>query len=318
MWNRIVLLRAGLRSSLGRYSRDVWRQPPRIDSGETQRDALQRELGMTLGRWSDVPHETFAHAWAAAPSGAGLSAVAWLGHCTVLMKIAGKTVLTDPVLSPKIGVRLGPVMIGPRRLSPSIAVEHLPVADVLLISHAHFDHLDRPTLRRLANAKTQVLTAQHTRAFIPRGFASVQEVPWGEQAEIAGIAFQSWKPRHWGARKAWDRHRGYNSYLLTAGGSRVLFAGDTAYTDQFAGTSPIDLAIMGIAAYDPWIHAHATPEQVVAMATQCRAARLLPVHHSTYRLSDEPIHEPMERLKRAIGGQAIELIEAPVGRIVTF
>ena len=104
-----------------------------------------------------------------------------------------------------------------------------------------------------------------------------------------------------------DTHRSYNGYLIEAGRFRVLFGGDTAYTDSFRQvrtSKPVDLAIMPIGAYDPWIRAHCNPEQALAMANHAGAEFVLPVHHRTFELSREPRSEPLERLLNAAGSAA--------------
>src|SRR4030095_3340196 len=104
-----------------------------------------------------------------------------------------------------------------------------------------------------------------------------------------------------GAQKQRDDYRGYNGYIMERNGQRILFAGDTAMTDSFAKLrQPIDLAIMSIGAYNPWIHSHCTPEQAVEMATAAGARFILPVHHQTFRLSFEPLREPIERFQLAL------------------
>ncbi len=231
--------------------------------------------------------------------------VSWLGHCTVLMRIGGMTVLTDPVLSHRIGVRVGPLVVGPHRQGdPAADPDTLPPIDLILVSHAHFDHLDKPTLRRLARPSVRVVTAKGTAGLIPRGFGDVMELPWGSTTEVSGLRLRAMKPAHWGARTAWDRHRQFSSYVLDAAGERVLFAGDSGHTDAFDALGPVQLGIFGIGAYRPWIDAHADPEQVMAMARAAGVRWLLPVHHSTFRLSDEPMGEPMERLLAAAGQQS--------------
>ncbi|HEX8707219.1 MAG TPA: MBL fold metallo-hydrolase, partial [Pyrinomonadaceae bacterium] len=108
----------------------------------------------------------------------------------------------------------------------------------------------------------------------------------------------------WGARRLTDKHRGYGGFLLTKHGRSVLFAGDTAYTKAFARLrerARIELAILPIGAYDPYINVHANPEQSWAMSREMNAAYMLPMHHSTFRLSREPVEEPVERLLAAAG-----------------
>jgi L-ascorbate metabolism protein UlaG (beta-lactamase superfamily) len=112
------------------------------------------------------------------------------------------------------------------------------------------------------------------------------------------IAIRAFQVKHWGARKQRDDYRGYNGYIMERNGRRILFAGDTAMTDSFAELQqPIDLAIMSIGAYNPWIHSHCTPEQAVEMATAAGAQFIMPVHHQTFRLSFEPLHESIERFQ---------------------
>ncbi len=264
--------------------------------------------------------EPLSERWSRLPSAPGLSGVAWLGHCSTLLKIDGLTVLTDPVMSPQVGLRLGLMTVGPRRLLPPMLTAELPRADVILISHAHFDHLDRPTLKRLADRHTRVITAAATARYIPSGFGHVQELSWGESARFGEVSIAASRPKHWGARMGWDHHRGFNSYLIqSASSQRVFFAGDTAMTDAFDAIGPVELAIMGIGAYDPWEHHHATPEQALAMARGMRARALLPVHHSTFKLSDEPLEEPLQRLLAAASAAPVpgESIAHTVRRILT-
>ena len=112
--------------------------------------------------------------------------------------------------------------------------------------------------------------------------------------------------KHWGARTRTDVHRGYNQDISSETDRfRIVFGGDTAYTDAFRravrASKPVDLAIMPIGAYDPWIQAHCSPEEALAMANQAGAEFVLPVHHRTFKLSNEPYSEPIERLLRASG-----------------
>ena len=109
--------------------------------------------------------------------------------------------------------------------------------------------------------------------------------------------------KHWGARTRRDTYRGYNGYLIQRNGRRIIFAGDTAMTDSFAELrrhGPIDIAIMPIGAYNPWIRSHCSPEQAVEMASAAGARFVVPVHHQTFRLSFEPFREPIERFEAAL------------------
>ena len=117
------------------------------------------------------------------------------------------------------------------------------------------------------------------------------------------IEVRAFRSKHWGARMQYDIHRGYNSYVISRNNRRIIYGSDTAMTDAFAKLNdgaPYDLAIMCIGAYDPWIWAHCTPEQAVAMANAAGARFIMPVHHQTFRLSIEPFREPIERFTRAL------------------
>jgi L-ascorbate metabolism protein UlaG (beta-lactamase superfamily) len=234
--------------------------------------------------------------------------LAWLGHSTVLINFFGVTILTDPVLFPRVGIRLPGITIGPKRLTaPALAVHDLPPIDLILVSHAHFDHLDLRTLSCF-NETTRVITARATSDLLKRTrFSNITELDWGQSKTLSATAGEiliaAFPVKHWGARTQRDTHRGYNGYLIERNGRRIIFAGDTAMTKSFAALrrhGPIDVAIMSISAYNPWIQSHCTPEQAVQMANAAGARFVVPVHHQTFRLSLEPFREPIDRLQAAL------------------
>lgn len=229
---------------------------------------------------------------------------AWIGHTTVLLKIDGITILTDPVFSRRVGIDMGIGTLGIKRLSdPGLSLRELPKIDLILLSHAHFDHFDRPTLRRLENRGTHVITASRTADLLrAKRYAGVSELGWGASARVGPLEVSAFPVKHWGARIRRDRWRGYNGYTIDAGRYRVLFGGDTAMTSSFRAlksSRPFHLAIMPVGAYNPWIHHHCTPEQAWRMAGDAGSEFFLPVHHQTFRLSREPYLEPIERVQEA-------------------
>jgi L-ascorbate metabolism protein UlaG (beta-lactamase superfamily) len=231
---------------------------------------------------------------------------AWLGHSTVLLKLDGFTILTDPVFSPRVGLNFGPMTLGIKRLVDVAApLSNLPPIDLILLSHAHMDHFDLPTLRRLESLHTHVVTATRTLDLLrPRRYAHVSELGWNETVQVGPACVTAFEVAHWGARMRSDVFRGYNGYLLEVGPYRMIFGGDTAYTDCFKrlrSSARVDLAIMPIGAYDPWIRVHCNPEQALMMANDAGAEFILPVHHQTFRLGREPQHEPIQRLLAASG-----------------
>jgi len=234
--------------------------------------------------------------------------LAWIGHSTVLINFFGVTILTDPVLFPRIGIRLPGFTIGPKRLTaPALEFHQLPQIDVIVLSHAHFDHLDLRTLRCF-DESTRVITARATRDLLKRThFSSITELEWGQSRSLSTAAGEveitAFAVKHWGARTQRDTHRGYNGYLIERRGHRIIFAGDTAMTENFTELGrhgAIDVVIMSIGAYNPWIQSHCTPEQAVQMANAAGARFIVPVHHQTFRLSFEPFCEPIERFETAL------------------
>jgi len=234
--------------------------------------------------------------------------IAWLGHATCLVKIEGFTILTDPVFSERAGLNVGPLTLGVKRLvAPALDAAELPKPDLILLSHAHMDHFDIPSLRRLEHPETPVITAWETSDLLrAERYRSVHEMRWGERVQVGPVTIRAFEVNHWGARMRTDTYRGYNGYLIEAGSYRVMFGGDTADTDLFRGIRSrraIDLAIMPIGAYNPWIRYHCTPEQAWRMGNEAGAEFFVPVHHRTFRLSDEPVHEPIRRFYEAAGAE---------------
>jgi L-ascorbate metabolism protein UlaG (beta-lactamase superfamily) len=232
--------------------------------------------------------------------------LAWLGHATVLINFYGTWLLTDPALRPHVGVSLAGVTFGPRRLvQPALSISELPPLDAVLVSHAHMDHCDLGTLKRLPRQTAAVV--QSGNHDLARRFRRVSALAWGESVEINGARIEAIEVNHWGARRLTDRHRGYGGFLITKPNRALVFGGDTAYTRAFARLRErlprIDVAMLPIGAYDPWIYAHANPEQAWAMRGEMNATYMMPMHHSTFRLSREPVGEPIRRLLDAAGGE---------------
>jgi L-ascorbate metabolism protein UlaG (beta-lactamase superfamily) len=231
--------------------------------------------------------------------------MAWIGHSTVLMKIDGFTILTDPVFSTRIGLGLGPLTLGLKRMvRPALELERMPRADLILLSHAHLDHFDLPSLRALENRHTAVVTAARTSDLLrAERYLRVYEMGWEDELQVGPARLRGLEVNHWGARMRSDTWRGYNGYLIRVGRWRILFAGDTAITDAFERVGGAEVALMPIGAYNPWIRVHCTPEQAWRMANQARAEHVLPLHHRTFNLSQEPSGEPLERMLTAAGAE---------------
>ena len=186
--------------------------------------------------------------------------------------------------------------------------EAVPEIDLLLVTHAHFDHLDTPSLAAVPGAPAVVM-AHGTSDLLPRRrTAAVHELRWNESVRVrtprGDAQVHAIEVRHWGARVQRDTWRGYTGFVVEREGRRLLIGGDTADTPVFRDHrrhGPFDAALMPIGAYDPWIRHHCTPEQAIRMADAAGARLFVPIHHQSFRLSREPVREPIERAEAMLG-----------------
>jgi len=241
-----------------------------------------------------------------------------LGHASVLMNFMGVRVLTDPSLFERVGLAFDSIFtIGPKRVSPPpLAPSELQDVQLILITHAHMDHLDVPSLKALPRSATVVVCDKCSRIVAPLGFADVRELKWGESTEFAGLKITAMGARHWGKRwPPYGMDYGFDSFVLEKNGHRILIACDSAYTDLFAplASDPPEVAIFSNGAYDPWIWNHANPEQVWSMFKQTGATYLVPIHWGTFRLGKEPLDEPMSRLTAAAGPESDRIVLREIG-----
>ena len=249
--------------------------------------------------------------------------LAWLGHATVLINFYGVWILTDPALFPRIGVDVWVTTVGMRRHTPcALLPSQLPRIDLVLVSHAHFDHLDTASLAAIPGRPAAVM-ASHTADLLPRRrYSSVRELMWNDSVRITTprgeVDVRAIEVNHWGARLGSDTYRGYTGYIIRREGHALLFGGDTAKTafHSYRWYGPFDAALMPIGAYDPWIDSHCTPEQSVAMANAAGARLFVPIHHKTFQLSDERFAEPIERAEAALAAEPDRLVIRNIGDTV--
>jgi L-ascorbate metabolism protein UlaG (beta-lactamase superfamily) len=252
--------------------------------------------------------------------------LSWLGHATVLINFYGFHILTDPVLFSRFGVDLGIGSLGPMRLVQcALSPEALPEIDLVLVSHAHFDHLDTPSLAAVRGRPAAVM-ASAIADLLPRSYySSVAELRWNDTTIITTPRGQALvravEVKHWGARLQRDTYRGYTGVVVEREGKKLLIGGDTASTTVFREHrrfGPFEAAVMPIGAYDPWIRNHCTPEQAVAMADAAGARLFVPVHHQSFQLSREPFHEPIERTQEALVRERDRLALREIGQTVVL
>jgi L-ascorbate metabolism protein UlaG (beta-lactamase superfamily) len=233
---------------------------------------------------------------------AGELGVTFIGHSSFLLQIDGKNVLVDPVLSKRLIVL--------RRLRrPGIAADQMPPIDVVLLTHAHMDHLDIASLRRVIRS-TRRLGGRTPDVVVPKGvadlvsqlgFARIHQMEWWDKIVVKGVTVSMTPCKHWGARMFNDTHRGFGGYVVEGGGHSVYHSGDTAYFNGFTEIgrrlNP-QVALLPIGAYfpDTYRAVHTSPEEAVQAFRDVGAEWMIPMHYGTFRLGREPMDEPVQRL----------------------
>jgi len=244
--------------------------------------------------------------------------ISYVGHASFLIQTAGFNMLLDPVWSK----RASPFrLVGPRRVNdPGIAFADLPPIDVVLVSHAHYDHLDLATLSRLA-------TGHRPRVITPLGNDTImrnhdpaiaaEAYDWNDRVDIGpGVAVTPVATRHWSARNLSDRNMSlWASFVIEAPGSRIYFVADSGYGDgrHFRTArerhGPFRLAILPIGAYEPrWFmrDQHMNPAESVQALIDCGAELALGHHYGTFQLTDEAIDAPLVALADALRAAGIQ------------
>jgi len=227
---------------------------------------------------------------------AGQVAITWIGHASFLVQFTDLNVLIDPNFANWLFLL--------KRIKRSgLKIEHLPPIDLVLLTHAHFDHFHKPTLRRLPHPKIGVMPWGVGDLAFNLGFARVIELEWWE-----AFAHKDWKvtltpSKHWGARVLRDNHRGYGGFMLEHQGRRIYHAGDSAYFEGFKEIGDRlapDVALLPIGAYHPasFRHVHMGPDEAVKAFQDLRARCLVPMHYGSFKLSFEELDEPPRWLRQ--------------------
>jgi L-ascorbate metabolism protein UlaG (beta-lactamase superfamily) len=238
--------------------------------------------------------------------------VTFIGHASFFMQLGGQNVVVDPNFARWLFVLK-------RLRKPGIRIQDLPSIDVVLVTHAHFDHLHRPSLRAIVqHSKRQggeapvIVVPHHVFDLVSDlGFREVMELDWWNTVKLRNLSVTHVPSRHWGARVIKDSHRGYGGYVLRAGKHSVYHAGDTAY---FAGFREIgrrltpEVALLPIGAYNPpqFRNVHTSPADATRAFLDLNARWMVPMHYGTFRLSHEPMDEPLKLLNQEARNAGIE------------
>jgi L-ascorbate metabolism protein UlaG (beta-lactamase superfamily) len=230
--------------------------------------------------------------------------VTWVGHSTLLVQLDGVNFLTDPHWGDRTGPFGGRVGVG-RYTPPGIALEDLPPIDFVLISHDHYDHLDEPTVRRLAERfNPRWVVPLGIKAWLAdRGITNATELDWGESVTVRGLKITCTPAQHASGRTLHDQGRRLWASWVVSGTRRFYFGGDSGYARHFKeigdAYGPFDLAALAIGSYTPretTRPVHTSPEEALQAWVDLRAARFVGIHWGTFYLAEEPYDEPPRRL----------------------
>jgi L-ascorbate metabolism protein UlaG (beta-lactamase superfamily) len=249
------------------------------------------------------------------PGGIGLT---WIGHATYLVRMGGLNILTDPIYTKQLVGRIK------RLVPPGIAFEDLPPIDAVVISHNHYDHLDLATIKRLGPAVHYFVPAKLAPWFRRKGLPNVTEMDWWDSADFKGVRFTFLPGHHWTRRALGDTNKTlWGAWMVEAAGRKVHFAGDTAYGGRFKEIGQrvkgFDVSLMPIGAYAPrWFmqHVHLDPEEGVQAVQDLGARRMATMHWGTFVLTQEPLLEPLQRVRAAwekAGLRRDDLLDLAIG-----
>ena len=259
--------------------------------------------------------------WATRPE-SGLR-VTWLGHSTLLIEIDGVRVLTDPVW----GQRVSPLKFaGPKRFHPAPAsLAALPPLDAVLVSHDHYDHLDRPTIRALAKTSVPFITSLGVGAHLERfGVppARITELDWWEQASVRDVVVTAAPSQHFSGRGIRNRNTtAWSSMHLQGPTHSFFFGADSGLTDEYLEIArrlgPFDMVALEIGAWHPaWGDIHMGPANALTAHAMLGSGLLLPVHWSTFNLAMHPWDEPAETLSRLAAARSASVVMPRLGEAV--
>ncbi len=229
--------------------------------------------------------------------------ITFIGHSSFFLQLAGKSIVVDPNFARWLFVLK-------RLRQPGLRISDLPPIDAVLVTHAHFDHLHRPSLRAIARATRRksgrrplIIVPQHVRDIVfDLGFEDVIEMNWWDQLRFGDLSIAHTPSNHWGARIIRDMHRGFGGYVIRNGKRSVYHAGDTAFFEGFHEIghrlNP-EIALLPIGAYEPpsFRRVHTSPEDAIQAFVDLKAERMIPMHYGTFKLSHEPMEEPVQRLR---------------------
>jgi N-acyl-phosphatidylethanolamine-hydrolysing phospholipase D len=234
--------------------------------------------------------------------------ITWIGHATILIQSRGINILTDPMFSD----RASPIsFFGPERHNPpSVKLKELPSIDYVVISHSHYDHLDKKTVKQIGSNTKWLVPLGLQKWFIKAGVHkdNVLEFDWWDVKNFENATITATPAQHWSARSLWDRNKTlWASWMLQIDDRTIWYSGDTGYNPyQFIEIGrkfkAIDLALISIGAYEPRCFMkdmHINPAEAVQIHQDINSRHSIAVQWGTFQLTSEPIDDPPQKLKEA-------------------
>ena len=231
--------------------------------------------------------------------------IVWIGHATFLIKLGNTTIITDPVFSKNAG----PLIFGPDRFTePALNLDEIPKTDLFLLTHNHYDHLDKSTIRKFPFKDAKVLLPLKLGKYFKPRFKDINEMDWYDEIKVNSDLKITFLPAvHWSKRSLTDTNKTlWGNFLIEYKGKKILFACDTGYGNIYKDLGekygPIDITMINIGAYnfkpmfDKSIY-HTTPEEALNVAQDLKSKKVIGMHWGTFVLSLEPIMEPRKRFK---------------------
>lgn len=247
----------------------------------------------------------------------GQMAITWIGHASFLVQFTDLNVLIDPNFANWLFLL--------KRIKRSgLRIKDLPPIDLVLLTHAHFDHFHKPTLRKLPHPKIGIMPWGVGDLAHDLGFERVIELEWWESFRRHDWRVTLTPSKHWGARTLHDKHRGYGGFVLEHQGRKIYHAGDSAYFEGFKEIGRLcrpDIALLPIGAYHPesFRHVHMGPDDALRVFKELRAKWLVPMHYGSFRLAFEDMDEPPRWLRQLAREQKlmkkVRILEEGVPRV---